>query len=190
MEELHQVERRGGGAVALRQHDDRRRADEAAVRLQRIEVERDVRLRRRQDAAGGAARQIGVELVALEHAAAVFIHQLAQRDSGRREMHARLLHPSGNGERARAFAPMAALGGEPRRAFLHDLAHPVHRLHVVLERGTAEEPDLRHVRRAQARHAALALERLDHRRLFAADISARAAPQMDRRQRAGRIRLQ
>src|SRR6185295_10245100 len=46
------------------------------------------------------------------------------------------------------------------------------------------------VRRAKARHAALALDRLDHRRLFAADVRARAAPEVDRRQRARGIRLQ
>ncbi len=54
----------------------------------------------------------------------------------------------------------------------------------------AEQSDLRHVRRAQPRHAALALDRFDHRGLFAADVGAGAAPQMDRRQRARRIFLQ
>ncbi len=60
-EELHQVERRVARAVVLRQHDHRRRADEAAVRLQRVEIERDVAERSRQDAARRAARQVAVE---------------------------------------------------------------------------------------------------------------------------------
>ena len=40
------------------------RADEAAVRLELAEVERDVGHRGRQDAARGAARQVGAERVA------------------------------------------------------------------------------------------------------------------------------
>src|SRR6185312_17067085 len=42
-------------------------------------------------------------------------------------------------------------------------------------------------RRTQARHPALAFDRFDHRRLFAADVRAGAAPQFDVGQRAGRI---
>src|SRR5687768_4842526 len=90
-----------------------------------------------------------------------------------------LLHAAGDRERAQAFPAVPALRGEPLRAFLDDLAHPVHRLHVVLEGWPAEQAHLRDVRRAQARHAALAFDRLDHRRLFAADVSSRAAAQMD-----------
>ena len=56
--------------------------------------------------------------------------------------------------------------------------------------GRPNRPDLRDVRRAQPRHAALAFDRLDHRRLFAADVGAGAAPQVDRRQRAGRRAFQ
>src|SRR5687768_8810225 len=96
-------------------------------------------------------------------------------------MHPWLLHPAGDGERAQAFPAVPALRGEPLRALLDDLAHPVHRLHVVLEGRPAEEADLRHVRRAQARHAALALDRLDHRRLLAADVRSRTPAQVDRR---------
>src|SRR5205814_9811659 len=107
-----------------------------------------------------------------------------------REMRAWLLNPAGNRARAQALAPVPPMRGEPGSALLDDLAHPVHRLHVVLERRPAEKPDLRDVRRAQTRHAALAFDRLDHRRLFAADIGAGAAPQMDRRQRARRLAFQ
>ncbi len=56
--------------------------------------------------------------------------------------------------------------------------------------GRPKRPDLRDVRRAQPRHPALALDRLDHRRLFAADVGAGAAAQMQARQRARRIRLE
>ena len=68
---------------------------------------------------------------------------------------------------------------DPLRALLDDVADPVERLDVLLERRAAEQADLRDIRRAMARQAALALDRLDHRRLFAADVGAGAAAQMD-----------
>ena len=82
-------------------------------------------------------------------------------------------------ERAQALAAVPAVRGEPVAALLEDLAHPVQRLEVVLQRRPAEQADLRDVRRAQPRHAALAFDRFDHRRLFAADVGAGAAPQDD-----------
>src|ERR1019366_3552537 len=78
---------------------------------------------------------------------------------------------------------MAALRSEPRCTFVEDLAHPEKRLEVMLECRPPEQSDLSDIRRAQARHAALALDRFDHRRLFAADIGARAPAKMDLRQR-------
>src|SRR5438132_13402220 len=111
--------------------------------------------------------------MARQHAAAVLVDQLLERYSCRGQMDAGFLHAAGHRERAQALAPVAPLRREPWRALLDDLAHPVHRLHVVLERRAAEEADLSDVRRPQARHAALALDRLDHRRLLAADIGAR-----------------
>src|SRR6185436_16884862 len=90
-----------------------------------------------------------------------------------------LLHPAGNRERPKALALASPMRGEPGGALLDDVAHPVHRLDVLLERRAAEQSDLRNVRRAVARQAALALDRLDHRGLFAADIGPGAAAQMD-----------
>ena len=69
--------------------------------------------------------------------------------------------------------------GEPRRALLDDVADPVERLDILFERRAAEQADLRHVRRAMARQAALAFDRFDHRGFFAADVGAGAAAQMD-----------
>jgi hypothetical protein len=85
----------------------------------------------------------------------------------------------------RPFLPVAAVLREPLRAVFDEVAHPEQRLHVVLERGAAEEADLRDVRRAKARHAALAFDGFDHRGLFAADVGARAAAQVDARQLRG-----
>ena len=49
--------------------------------------------------------------------------------------------------------------------------------------GAAEQADLRDVRRTMARQTALAFDRLDHRRFFAADVGAGAAAQMQLRVR-------
>ena len=102
-----------------------------------------------------------------------------------------LLDAAAYRERPQALPAVAALTRQTRpRPFSRIVAHPVQRLHVVLERGAAKQADLRHVRRAEARLSALALDGFDHRRFFAADVSARAAAKMDRRDRAGRIRLE
>src|SRR6266566_391977 len=83
---------------------------------------------------------------------------------------------------SRALTPAGASTtpgrGEPLRALLDDVAHPVERLDVLLERRAAEQTDLRHVRRAMPGQAALALDRFDHRGFFAADVRAGAAAQM------------
>src|SRR5580704_10546408 len=82
-------------------------------------------------------------------------------------------------EKLQALAATPAMRGEPVGALLDDVAHPVERLDVLLQRRAAEEPHLRHIGRAMAGQAALALDRLDHRGFFAADIGAGAAAQMD-----------
>ena len=74
---------------------------------------------------------------------------------------------------------MAAVRSEPGAALLEQLANPVQRLEVVLQRRPPEQPHLRDVRRAKARQAALAFDRFDHRRLFAADVRPGAAAQED-----------
>src|SRR5206468_8545616 len=103
--------------------------------LQRVEIERNVAHRRRQDAAGRATRQIRVELVTILHPAAEFSDQLAYGDAGGREMHAGILHAPRDGKRPQTFATVTPLSGEPARAFLENVAHPEKRFHVVLERG-------------------------------------------------------
>ena len=178
--------------VLVGQDDHRRRADEAAVRLQRVEIERNVAHRRpavsRPRRRRANRRRTRARRACRRNIRA--ISSLTVMPAGR-EMHAGLA--------SRGPTPKTSAGPcgrcrpwrrEPARALLEDLAHPVERFHVVLERRTAEEPDLRDVGRAQPRHAALAFDRFDHRRFFAADVGARAAPQMDRRQRARRIGLQ
>ena len=53
------------------------------------------------------------------------------------------------------------------------------RLDILVEGRTAEQPDLGDIRRPVARIAALAFDRFDHRRLFAADIGSGAAAKLD-----------
>ncbi len=86
---------------------------------------------------------------------------------------------------------MASLRGEPARAFLKDLADPVKGFEVVLQCGPAEQANLGHIGRTQPGHAALAFDRFDHGGLFAADVRAGAAPQLDFRQPwHGRVGMQ
>ena len=84
-----------------------------AVRLQRIEIERNVAERCRQDPARRTARKIAVELVARQHAAAVFVDQLAHGDARGREMHAGLRDAARHRKRAQTLAAVPALTGEP-----------------------------------------------------------------------------
>src|SRR5260370_25473759 len=61
LEEAHQVERHRLHVIMLGQNDNRMRPDDAAVRLEGAEIERQIRHAGRQNAARGAARQIGLE---------------------------------------------------------------------------------------------------------------------------------
>ena len=157
------------------------RPHEAAVLLQGSEVERQVTHRRGEDSAGGAAGQIRLEAMALQHPAAIFLDQLARGDAGGRQHDARFPDAAGDREAAQPLALAPAMRGEPPRALLHDVAHPVERLDVLLEGGAAEQADLCDVRRAVPGEPALALDRFDHRGFFAADISTGAAAQMNAR---------
>ena len=109
---------------------------------------------------------------------------------GRRQVDARLLDASAHRERAQSLAAVPPVAGKPVRPLLDDLAHPVQRLHVVLEGRAAEQPDLRDIGRTQPRLTALALDRFDHRGLFAADVGAGAAAEMELGNPARRIRLE
>ena len=79
------------------------------MRLQGVEIQWHIGQARRQDAARSAARQVGIQRVAFEHAAAVLVDQLLDRDAGRRQLHTRLPDAAGDGKRAQALAPMAAM---------------------------------------------------------------------------------
>jgi hypothetical protein len=189
-EEAHQVERRIACAVALRQHDHRSGADERAVRLQRIEIEGNIAERRRQDASRSAARKIAVELVAGLHAAAIFVDQLAHGDAGRREMARRVSRrgptPRTSAVPLRPWRPWSANQGAP----FSRMSRTQYSVSMLCSSvGLPKSPTLRDIGRTQSGHSALAFDRLDHRRLFAADVRAGAAAQLDSWQRSRRVPL-
>ena len=124
----------------------------------------------------------------LGHAAAIFVDQFGERDAGRRQLDARIPDPAGDGIAAQPLAAVAAVAREPFRALLDDDRNPVQSLDIVDQGRPAENAVLRNIGRAVPRQATLAFDRFDHRRFFAADIGAGAAPQMDfgvRRQLGG-----
>src|SRR2546427_12911423 len=116
-------------------------ADEAAVGLERAEIERQVGHGGRENSARGAARQIALEGVARQHAAAEFLDQLACGNAGGGELHARLAHAAGYREAAQALASAPPLRGEPARAFLQGVARPLERPAVLPEGGPAGPAD-------------------------------------------------
>ena len=69
LEELQQIDRDAGDPIMLREDHDGVAADKRPVLVQSAEVEGHVAELRRKDAAGCAARKIGLELVSILHAA-------------------------------------------------------------------------------------------------------------------------
>src|SRR5262245_62384799 len=97
----------------LAEHDDRSGTDEAAVRLQRVEIQRDVGEARRHDPARGAAGQVRVKLVTRKHSAAELVDQLLHSDACGSELDAGLAHPAAHAERTKAVPIMAHAAAEP-----------------------------------------------------------------------------
>src|ERR1700731_3663715 len=93
--------------------------------------------------------------MAIRHAAAVLLDQLTRGDPGRRQLDPRITHPSRDREGPQPLAPVAALAGEPLRAFLDDVADPEERLDVVAQGRPPEQSDLGRKRRPLPREAAL-----------------------------------
>src|SRR2546426_12432139 len=95
------------------------------------------------------------------HAATVFVDQLAYGDARGCEVHTGLVHPARDRKRPQALAPVPAVARAPLGTLFHDVANPVQRFQVVLERRPPEQADLRDVRRAQPRPSPLVLHPLD-----------------------------
>jgi hypothetical protein len=88
----------------LGEHDDRGRSDKTPIRGQGIEIQWNIPERGGQDAARSTPRKIAVELVSRQHAAAVFIDQLAHSDACRGQMDTGFAYPPADREEAQAPA--------------------------------------------------------------------------------------
>src|SRR5260221_12059891 len=117
------------------------RADEAAIGLQRAEIERDVGQARGQDTARRAAWEVALEGMAVGHPTAELVDQLAHGDASRGELDAGRLDAAGDREAAHALAVMAALAGDEGGAVSAGVAHPETGLEVIDQSGRADKPN-------------------------------------------------
>src|SRR5205823_6237371 len=125
-----------------------------------------------------AAGQVRREPVPVLHPAAELLDQLARGDTGWCDFRAWITDPPGDRIAPQPFAAVPSLRSPPICATLQDVAHPVQRLHVVDERRATEQPDLEWIGRLVSRQAPLAFQAFEQRGFLAANIGARAAPQM------------
>ncbi len=156
--------------------DDRAGAEHRARFGHRLEAVGEVHaLRGGEHRGGGAAGVEGLDLVAGLGAAGEAVDQLAGRDPELDLVVAGTADAAGDRDDlgpgrllgAEALEPVGALGDDPR--------HVGERLDVVDQRRPAVEALDRREGRLQPRVAALALERVQQRRLLAADVGAGAA---------------
>ena len=177
-EELGEPPRDEHRVDGLVEHHDRAGAEHDAERLlHEVHVERRVEvlvaagepLRRR------AARDEELDLAVLADAAREPVDQVAERHAELDLVVAGLVHVARHREDARAGRAVDAELGVLLAAHLHDVRHRRQRLDVVDDGRLRVEALDRGERRPDARHAALALERLEQRGLLAADVRARAA---------------
>ena len=112
------------------------------------------------------------------HAARLLDH-LAQRDPERRLVEAGALDAAREAEQPRAGRLLGADPGEGLAAAEHDVQHVDQALDVVDDGRLAEQADVHRERRLVARLAAEALDRVEQRRLLAADVGAGALAQLD-----------
>src|SRR5690625_1538134 len=178
LEEAQHVERRRLDRVLVRQDHDCVAADEASMRLQRVEIERHIIQRGRQDARGWAARLVGLEFVPIQHAARS-LDDVENGRARRQHLDARLLHPARDRIGAHSLAAILLDRGQDLRPFMRDASDPPEGLDVVDEGRPIKNADLSDIGRAVARIAALALDRFYHRGFFAANIGAGAAAEID-----------
>src|SRR3546814_5803130 len=109
----------------------------------------------------------------------MLVYQLAEGDAHHFLDDARALDRARDLEKLGALVIRAPEACEPRRAAAQDRRDDRDAFDIVHRRRTAIKPRARRERRFQARLALLALEALDHRGFFAADIGAGAAVDED-----------
>ena len=137
----------------------------------------------------GARRAAGdhrLQLAAAAHAARD-LEQLGERDAERQLVVAGLLDVARHREDRRAARAFHAEIREPLRALAQDRRNRRDALRVVDRRRRAVQAEVRRERRLEARLALLALERLEQRRLLAADVRAGADERVDVQVDAGAV---
>src|SRR6185312_10850088 len=157
--------------------DDHRAGAEHRARFgHRLEAVGKVhRLLRREDRGGGAAGVDRLDAAAGERPAGEVVDQVAGRDPERDLVVAGPTYAAGDRDDLGAGRLLGAELAEPLGAVGDDPRHVGERIHVVDQgRPAVEALDCREWR-LQPRVAALALERVEQRRLLAADVGAGAA---------------
>src|SRR5664279_3798595 len=97
----------------LAEHNYRRRANETAIGLQGVKVQRKVIETGWQNAARRAPRQIGIQRVTIKHAAAMLVNQLLHANARGRQFDTRQLDPPADAERAQPVAPLPTKAAKP-----------------------------------------------------------------------------
>ena len=133
---------------------------------------------RRDEDARRAAEQHCLQRPSVADAARAIDERL-QRDAERHFVDSGPNGATRDAEQLRAGRLFGAGGGERRPAVAHDVEHVDERLDVVDDGRLAEQARLHGERRLVPRLAAEALDRVEERRLFAADVGAGAAAQLD-----------
>ena len=129
--------------------------------------------------AGGAAEQHGLQRPSARHAAGERrAARAASRRTAPRRARAARRAPTGR-TAACPVEPAVPVRGPRLAALEQDVEHVDQGLDVVDHGRLAEEADLRRERRLRARLAALAFDRVEERRLLAADVGAGAAADLD-----------
>ena len=177
-EELGDPAERVDEVGGLVEDHDHARAERRAGGPRRLERERHVERVRADEDARRAAEQDRPDRPAARHAAGQ-LDQVAQRRPELDLVDARPRDVAGQAEQLRPGRALGADPGERLAALEHDERHVGQRLDVVDDGRLAEQADLDRERRLVARLAALALDRLEERRLLAADVGAGAAPELD-----------
>ena len=157
------------------------RPEQRSRLLNVIEAGRRIEVLVEQDRHRRSAGDDGLERPSVQHALRVLlaVDQLAQRRVHRRFVHAGPLHVAADAIELRAAILFGAEAGKPLGTVEDDQRNVAERLDVVHGgRALIQTGDSRE-RRLDARLRALALERLDERRLLACFVRAGAAMHVD-----------
>ena len=166
---------RGAGSRRVVGDDDRARAEHRARLGHRLERVGQVELGLGQHRGRGAARKPRLDLAAVGRAAREALDDLAGRDPELDLVVAGALDAARDRDDLRPGRLLGPEVLEPLGAVVDDVGDVGEGLDVVDQRRAAVEALDRGERGLQARVAALALERVEQRRLLAADVGAGAA---------------